>query len=72
MDRDHTGSVAGLLLYARTREAVFPDDLCEIDGNAIAAQSLDLSRPFPEIAGRLDQIAVRLLDKSENPWNTSI
>ena len=72
LDRDRTGFVAGLLLYARTRESVIPDDLCEIDGNIIAAGTLDLSRPFSEIAGRLDQIAQWLLDKSENPWNTSI
>ena len=46
LDRDRTGSVAGLLLYARTKEPVVPDDSCEIDGTLIAAKTLDLSLPF--------------------------
>ena len=72
LDRDRTGSVAGLLLYARTKEPVVPDDSCEIDGTLIAAKTLDLSLPFPEIAGQLDRIAQPLLDKPAHPWNTAI
>ena len=72
LDRNRTGSVAGLLLYARTREAVVPDDLCEVDGTVIAAKTLDLSLPFPEIAAQLDRIAQPLLDKSMVSWNTAI
>ncbi len=56
--------MAGLLLYARTKEPVVPDDSCEIDGTLIAAKTLDLSLPFPEIAAQLDRIAQPLLDKS--------
>ena len=62
----------GLLLYARTKEPVVPDDSCEIDGTLIAAKTLDLSLPFPEIAGQLDRIAQPLLDKPAHPWNTAI
>lgn len=51
------GQVSGMLLYARTDEAVQPDSVYRMSGNQISVRTLDLNRPFPEIAGRLDAIA---------------
>ncbi len=49
--------VSGMLLYARTREAVQPDQSYVMSGNRIEVRTLDLSRDFSEIAAQLDGIA---------------
>ena len=49
--------VSGMLLYARTDEAIQPDTVYRMSGNRIGVKTLDLNRPFPEIAGQLDAIA---------------
>ena len=49
--------VSGMLLYARTDEAFQPDNVYHMSGNKISVKTLDLNRPFSEIAGQLDQIA---------------
>lgn len=56
-DRDNTGNVGGLLLYAKTDEAITPDCMYQMGGNPIGAKTLDLNREFPLIAAQLDQIA---------------
>lgn len=56
-DRENTGNVAGLLLYAKTDEAVTPDFAYQISGSNIAAAALNLNQPFAAIAAELDQIA---------------
>ena len=56
-DRDHTGLVSGLLLYAGTDEPVTPDCVYSMDGNRIGAKTLNLNRPFGEIAAQLDALA---------------
>ena len=48
--------VSGMLLYARTDEAVLPDVTYHMSGNRISVRTLDLNRPFPEIAAALDNI----------------
>lgn len=54
------GSVAGLLLYARTDTAVQPDLDVVIQGNRIGAQTLDLSRPWAELTGQLEGVVAWL------------
>lgn len=54
-DRGHTGKVSGLLLYAKTQEALTPDCRYDIDGNIIAAKTLDLNQEFSSIARQLDE-----------------
>lgn len=49
--------VSGMLLYARTDEAIQPDNVYHMSGNRISVMTLDLNRPFSEIAGQLDAIA---------------
>ena len=56
-DRAHTGNVSGMLLYARTTEEIEPWLSVPIGGNQISVRSLDLNRPFAEIADSLDRFA---------------
>ena len=58
---DEAHSVSGLLLYARTDEAMQPDNnTYSMHGSRISVSTLDLNRPFEEIRGRLDGIAERM------------
>ena len=56
-DKDNTGNVAGILLYAKTNESVTPDCMFHIGGNQIGAKTLDLNTDFKVIAAQLDKIA---------------
>ncbi len=56
-DKEGTGNVAGLLLYAKTEEALVPDCSFQIGGNRIGAKTLDLNQDFRLIASQLDRIA---------------
>lgn len=58
-DKPH--DVSGMLLYARTDEAVQPDNNHMMSGNKISVKTLDLNCPFTEIATQLNAIADRLL-----------
>lgn len=57
MDKNHTGNVSGMLLYAKTTEARTPDHKYSIDGNIFYARCLDLNKEFEDIAAQLRQIA---------------
>ncbi len=57
MDKNNTGNVAGILLYAKTGESIVPDCMYNIGGNQIGAKTLDLNKDFKLIAEQLDQIA---------------
>ena len=60
-DKDNTGNVASLLLYAKTDEAVTPDCVFNLGGNWIGAKTLDLNTDFKVIAAQLDGIAETFL-----------
>ena len=49
--------VAGMLLYARTDEAIQPDHTYRMSGNKISVKTLDLNCSFDEIAEQLNIIA---------------
>lgn len=51
-------SVSGLLLYARTDDAIQPNGTYQMSGNKISVRTLDLNAPFSDIALQLDGIAV--------------
>lgn len=53
-----TGSVSGLILYAKTTETITPDYSYMLSGNKIRVETLDLNVEFPEIAMQLDNIAL--------------
>lgn len=56
-DRNHDGSVSGLLLYAKTDETIVPDNTYHMSGNRIDVKTLDLNLPFPLIEAKLRKIA---------------
>ena len=56
-DKQHTGNVSGMLLYAKTDEEISPWLSVPIGGNQISVQTLDLNRSFIEISDSLDRIA---------------
>ncbi len=56
-DKDNTGDVAGILLYAKTDEDITPDVMFNMGGNQIGAKTLDLNKDFALIADQLDKIA---------------
>lgn len=55
-DKEQTGNVSGMLLYARTNEAIQPDNDYVIGGNKISVKTLDLNCDFKVIRGKLDAI----------------
>ena len=62
-DKDNTGDVAGILLYAKTDEDITPNCMFNIGGNFIGAKTLDLNKEFSFIAAQLDQIAEEYFGK---------
>jgi len=56
-DKNNTGNVSGILLYAKTQEEITPDCMFNMGGNQIGAKTLDLNRDFKWIALQLDKIA---------------
>lgn len=58
MDKENTGNVSGLLLYAKTQDEVFLDGKPFVIGNnSIGAKTLDLNCEFEKIRQQLDDIA---------------
>ena len=54
-EKDHT--VSGMLLYAKTDEEIYPNNVYQMSGNQIDVRTLDLNLPFDEIASQLNTIA---------------
>jgi 5-methylcytosine-specific restriction enzyme subunit McrC len=64
-DKDNSGNVAGMLLYAKTEEDITPDCLFHMGGNQIGAKTLDLNKDFRLIAAQLDAIAEQFFGKQK-------
>ena len=60
-DKDASGCVSGMLLYAKTSEAITPDSEYNIGGNPIIVNTLDLNCEFSGIAKQLDSIINKCL-----------
>ena len=56
-DVGNTGKVAGMLLYAKTDEEIFPDTDVVIMNHKISAKTLDLNCDFKAISAQLKNIA---------------
>lgn len=54
--REKSHEVAGMLLYAKTEEAVQPDQKYMMSGNRVSVKTLDLNQDFSEISKQLDEI----------------
>ena len=64
-DKDNTGNVAGMLVYAKIMEKITPDCIFNMGGNQIGATTLDLNQEFKIIAKKLDEIAEEFFGKYE-------
>lgn len=62
-DVKNTGNVSGMLLYAKTEEAITPDCSFVMSGNKICVKTLDLNKEFKLIAAQLDEIAEEYFQK---------
>jgi len=58
-DKPH--EVSGMLLYAKTDEAIQPDNTYMMSGNRISVKTLDLNCDFSTIAAQLNTIADHLI-----------
>lgn len=60
MEQKCTGTVSGLLLYAKTDEEIFPDNGTVMPfrstGNSIGVRTLDLNKDFKSIRAQLDDV----------------
>lgn len=54
--KENKYKVAGMLLYAKTIEEIIPNNTYLLSGNEISIKTLDLSKPFNDIASQLDEI----------------
>lgn len=54
MDKDDTGDVSGMLLYAKTEEDISPDMDAVFGKNRILVKTLDLNNGFKEIKAQLE------------------
>lgn len=59
-DKGATGNVAGILLYAKTDEAVTPDEDMVIGGNRISLKTLDLNQEWATVTEQLENLCVWL------------
>ena len=66
-DKDDTGDVAGILLYAKTDEDIAPDFMFNMGGKQIGAKTLDLMKEFPLIAAQLDRLAEEFFNIATSP-----
>ena len=57
LDKNNTGNVAGMLLYAKTQEQITPNNKYSMGGNTIWVKTLDLNLPFSQIEEQLEKIA---------------
>ena len=57
LDKNDTGNVAGVLLYAKTEETIRPDNQYSIGGSRIIVRTLDLGLPFQYIKEQLEELA---------------
>ena len=55
-DKNSTGLVSGMLLYAKTDEYIIPTITYDLGGNQIAVKTLDLSKDFSNIEKQLKSI----------------
>lgn len=58
LDKERSGNVAGMLLYARTDEEVLPHNSYKMSGNKILVDTLNLDCEFEDIKKQLNGIAI--------------
>ena len=63
MDKESTGNVSGMLLYAKTEEQLIPNADFLMDGNKISVKTLNLNQDFEKIKEQLEEIGNKYLMK---------
>ena len=63
---DEENKVSGMLLYAKTDEEIQPDNVYQMHGNQSSVRTLDLNKPFSDIAKQLNTIAETHFDLSKS------
>lgn len=58
LDKERTGNVSGMLLYARTDEIVLPNSSYKMGGNKISVDTLNLDCDFEKIRKQLNEIVI--------------
>lgn len=66
-DKNRTGNVSGLLLYAKTDEPIVPDSEYRIGGNRFAVKTLDLGADWASIDQQLHSIAQYVMNDLDKP-----
>ena len=61
MDKESTGKVSGMLLYAKTEEQITPNADFFMDGNQISVKTLNLNQEFEKIKEQLEEITDKYL-----------
>lgn len=61
-DKNHTGDVSGMLLYAKTNEEITPNNEYIMDGNKICVRTLDLNCQWELIYNSLCNIATEFFE----------
>lgn len=56
LDKERSGNVSGMLLYAKTNEVILPHNSYKMSGNRISVETLDLDCEFDEIRQQLNGI----------------
>lgn len=56
LDKESTGNISGMLLYAKTDEVIYPNHEYRMGGNKIAVRTLDLDCDFAETKEQLQTI----------------
>ncbi len=62
-DRNGSGNVIGVLLYAKTDEDITPDNDYQIGGNHFSVKTLDLGTEWKDIEGQLAAVAAQMLSQ---------
>lgn len=61
LDKERTGNVSGMLLYAKTDEVILPHNSYKMNGNKISVDIIDLDCDFEKIKEQLNEIVVNNL-----------
>lgn len=67
LDKERTGDVSGMLLYARTDEKIFPGNSYKMGGNKISVETLNLDCDFEDIKKQLNNIVLEHLGEAILP-----
>lgn len=60
-DKNNTGNISGMLLYAKTDEDIQPNKDYKMSGNQISVKNLDLNCDFTQIKKQLNEFVKNMM-----------